>query len=173
MEVVGQPVSGVWSRHIPGGGDVHYWADPPADNRWQRGSVDDALYFASDEDTAWAEWYRAAAELGLPPSQLMPRDMWDWEISLPDVADMSTAKRLAKVGLALPEPTHSEWPEFQEVGEELHAEGWPALVAPSAARPQGLVLCVFRGSAIVPGTRPVPPPTTHDEPPYVPKGMST
>jgi RES domain-containing protein len=173
MQVAGRAVSGIWRRHIPTGGDVHYQADPPADYRWQRGSTVEALYFADGEETAWAEWYRATAELGVPPSQLLPRDMWEWEISLPDVADLSTSDRLAKLGLPLPKPTRKEWPEFQDVGEALHAEGWPALVAPSAARSQGLVLCVFRESAIVPGTLPVPPPTTYDEPPYVPKGMST
>lgn len=173
MKVSGRPVSGTWKRHIPSGGDVHYQADPPADYRWQRGSAVDALYFASDEDTAWAEWLRAAAELGVPPSQLLPRDMWEWEISLPDVADLSTSDQLTQVGLSPPEPDRKEWPEFQSVGEALHAEGWPALIAPSAARSQGFVLCVFRESVVVPGTVPLPPPTTHDELPYVPKGLRT
>ncbi len=73
----------------------------------------------------------------------------------------------------MPKPNREEWPEFQAVGEALHAEGWPALVAPSAARSEGLILCVFREDTTVPGTLPVPPPVTYDEPPYVPKGLST
>ena len=60
----------------------------PADNRWQRGEVVDALYFADSEETVWAEWYRFLAEAGLPPRQALPRDLWRWRIELPEVADL-------------------------------------------------------------------------------------
>lgn len=173
MDVESTSVSGIWWRQIPAGGDVHHRPDPPADSRWQRGEVIDALYFADAEDTAWAEWYRALAESGLPPQQALPRDLWRWEISLPDVVDLSTPDKLESVGLPMPTPTRSQWPAFQEVGEALHAEGWPALIAPSAARSGGLVLCLFRAERIVPGATPMPPPRTVDEPPRVPQGMTT
>ncbi len=71
----------------------------PADNRWQRGAVVEALYFADSEPTAWAEWYRYLAEAALPPQQALPRDLWRWEISLSTVADLSNPARLARVGL--------------------------------------------------------------------------
>jgi RES domain-containing protein len=173
MDVETTSISGIWWRQIPGGGDVHYEPDPPADSRWQKGEVVDAHYFADTEDTAWAEWYRAIAESGLPPGQALPRDLWQWEISLPDVADLSTTEKLNKVGLKAPSPTRNQWPECQAVGEALYAEGWPALLAPSAARPDGRVLCLFRAERIVAGATPVPPPQTYEDPPRVPQGMTT
>jgi RES domain-containing protein len=172
MDVETTSISGIWWRQIPGGGDVHHQPDPPADSRWQRGELIDALYLADSEDTAWAEWYRALAESGLPPRQALPRDLWHWEISLPDVADLSTPKKLERVGLPAPTPAMSQWPAFQAVGEELYAEDRPALLAPSAARPDGQVLCLFRPERIVPGATPVPPPQSYEEPPSVPQGMT-
>ena len=136
-------------------------------------AVVEALYFADSEATMWAEWYRALAEAALPPQQRLPRDVWRWEISLPEVADLSDEERLARVGLPPLEPTRLQWPTFQPAGEQLHTSGWPALMTPSAARAEGRVLCVFRSGGEVPGTRPLPPPTTVDEPPVVPAGMRT
>lgn len=174
MDVDPTALSGIWWRQIPAGDDVYYEPPDPADNRWQRGEVVEALYFADSEETVWAEWYRYLAEAGLPPEQGLPRDLWRWEISLPDVADLTDEKRLARVGLPSLQPTRLQWPMFQAVGEQLHQEGWPALVSASAARPtEGKTLCVFRKAREVPGTRPVPPPTAVDDPPVVPTGMRT
>ena len=173
MDVDETPVSGVWLRQIPAGGDVYNEPPHPPDARWQRGSVVEALYFADSDETVWAEWYRMLAEAGLPPQQSLPRDLWRWEISLPSVADLSDDDRLERVGLPTPEPTRRQWPTFQPVGEGLHRDGWPALISASAARPEGQVLCVFRTARVVPGTEPIAPPTTVDEPPVVPLGMRT
>jgi RES domain-containing protein len=173
MDVETTSISGIWWRHIPGGGDVHYQPDPPADSRWQRGEVVDALYFAEEEETAWAEWYRALAETGLPPQQWLPRDLWRWELSLPHLADLSSVEKLAAVGLPRPEPQRSQWPDFQKVGAELFAEGLTGILCPSATRPGSLVICLFRPERIVPGTTPVPPPKTYEEAPVVPRGMTT
>lgn len=164
MDVETTSISGIWWRQIPAGGDVHYEPDPPADSRWQKGEVVDALYFADAEETAWAEWYRALAESGLPPGQALPRDLWRWEIGLPDVADLSTPEKLEKVGLPALAPTRNQWADYQAVGESLYTEGWPALLAPSAARPDGRVLCLFRAQRIVPGATPIPPPQTYEDP---------
>jgi hypothetical protein len=56
LDVDAIAVSGTWYRHIPAGGQIHYAAPDPADNRWQRGAEVDALYFADSEETVWAEW---------------------------------------------------------------------------------------------------------------------
>jgi RES domain-containing protein len=91
------------------------------------------------------------------------------------VADLSTEERLQAVGLQLPRPSRQTWPPFQAVGEQLFAEGWRGLLAPSAARPESLVLCVFLEPA-APFPReikPVPPPTVVEEPPLVPLGLRT
>jgi RES domain-containing protein len=166
-------VSARWWRHIPAGGDVFYEPPDPADNRWQRGHVVDAWYFADEQLTVWAEWYRAAAELGVPPMAMLPRDLWEWEISLTRIANLSDEQRLARVNLPVPKPGRAQWPAFQDAGEALHHEGYQGLIAPSAARPGFRVLCVFRRSREVPGTDPIPPPRLIEDPPLVPPGMTT
>jgi len=166
-------VAGRWHRHIPAGGDVFHEPADPADGRWQRGAQVDAWYFGDEEATAWAEWYRAAAELGLPPSALLPRDLWTWQLSLVRVADLSDPARLARVGLPRPKPGRAQWSAFQRVGETLWAGGLQAVLAPSAARPENAVLCVFRTNRKVQGCEPVPPPRRFDAPPAVPTGMTT
>jgi hypothetical protein len=105
LDVDPTSLSGVWWRHIPAGDDVHYEPPDPPNNRWQRGAVVGALYFADSEQTVWAEWYRYLAEAGMPPEQGLPRDLWRWEISLPDVADLTDDDRLARVGLPSVRPT--------------------------------------------------------------------
>jgi RES domain-containing protein len=141
--------------------------------RWQHGAVVQGLYLADSPDTVWAEWYRSLAEAGVPPMQALPRDLWEWEVSLPRVADLSTARQLGELGLSTPQPGRRDWPDFQRVGETLYEDGWPALVAPSAARTSGFVLCVFREVRHPPGVEPVPPPQRFDEPPPPPAGMRT
>jgi RES domain-containing protein len=139
----------------------------------KRGHEVDALYLADDEDTAWAEWYRHLAEHGLPPNEQMPRDLWEWEIDV-ELADLSDPARLARVRLGLPRPGRRTWPPYQRVGEALADEGWSGLLAPSAARPTNLVVCLFRaGAGTVSGARPLPPPTRVDDPPPPPTGMTT
>src|SRR5262249_46683025 len=102
------------------------------------------MYFADSEPTVWAEWYRYLAEVAIPPAQSLPRDLWRWRISLPQVADLSAADKLAAAGLPPLAPTQRQWPAYQAVGEQLFADGWPALLSPSAARPEGHTLCIFR-----------------------------
>jgi RES domain-containing protein len=167
-------VDGIWWRHVPAGGDPLFRPDPPPDGRWQRGSVVAAVYLADSEETTWAEWYRVLAELGIPPMHRLPRDLWRWEVSRDRVADLSTEARLARVGLALPPPGRWSWPGYQAIGEALWEEGWPALLAPSAARPgSGRILCLFRTARAVPGARPVKPRKRVVEPPVPPVGMQT
>lgn len=173
MDVDSIEVTGTWWRHVPAGGDVFYEPPHPAENRWQRGRIVDAWYFADEPDTVWAEWYRAVADLGVPPMQQLPRDLWRWEIALGTVADLSDHARLARVSLPVPLPSRGQWPAFQAVGESLFADGFQAVLAPSAARPAHTVLCVFRNAREVAGAAPVPPPETIAEPPVVPTGLIT
>jgi hypothetical protein len=173
LDVDEQAVSGEVVRHIPGGGDPLYAPPHPADNRWQRGSVIAAWYFADEEGTAWAEWYRALAGTGLPPGRAMPRDLWRWTIDLPRVALLDTQDRLDRVGLPAPLPSASQWPAFQAVGEALYADGVDGILVVSAARPGSTNLVVFRPTREVAGCTPSPPPDEHAEPPPVPTGMAT
>lgn len=131
-----------------------------------------ALYLADKELTVWAEWYRHLAELGIPPMASLPRDLWVWWVGNLKVAGLSSAERLERVGLTRPVPDRQTWPRYQTVGEALWRTGWPGLLAQSAARPQGLVLCLFLPSAFS-TCQPIPPPTVVREPPVPPTGMVT
>lgn len=166
-------VSGVFFRHVPTGGDPLFRSEHPADGRWQRGEVVEGFYLAGDEQTAWGEWYRALAELAVPPMRQMPRDLWRFDVRLEGVADLSTLEKLAAVGLPPPMPTRSQWPPFQAVGEALASGSWPGILYPSAARAAGsyLALCMFRHEITTPGIRPLGPPARHDEPPAPPSGL--
>ena len=173
LDVDRAPVAGVWVKHSPVGlPPLPSRVDPP-DNRWERGSVVDAIYLADSEPTAWAEWYRHLAEYGVPPEQAMPRELWKWEVDL-EVADLSTQRRLARVSLPLPSPGRLTWPPFQAVGEELWRDGWRGLLAPSAARPAGRTLCLFWSSGrSIEGADPRTPPSLIVDVPVPPVGMTT
>ena len=127
---------------------------------------------ADSEETAWAEWYRLLAEAGIPPHRALPRDLWRFRIDV-EVADLSSERRLRRVGLDPPLPKRSEWLAFQRVGERLQGEGWSGLVAPSAARPDGRVVCLFRVSGRFRGVRRLRPPRWVDSAPVPPRGMTT
>jgi RES domain-containing protein len=133
----------------------------------------DALYLADGEATMWAEWYRGLAELGIPLIYQLPRDVWRYRLRSLEVADLSDAARLARVGLTPPAPGRKTWRPYQAIGEQLWREGWAGLLAPSAARPAGKVLCLFVDD---PGALPVRPfgrPRVVREPPAPPTGMRT
>jgi hypothetical protein len=83
LDVDAISLAGIWYRQIPAGADPLYRPPHPADSRWQRGSIVDAIYLADSEPTAWAEWYRALAEAALPPGRALPRDLWRWQVDLP------------------------------------------------------------------------------------------
>lgn len=143
LDVDATAVTGSWLRHVPAGVDPAQRPNPPGDNRWQHGHVGDALHLADSEAGVWAEWYRHLAEAGVPPTVAMPRELWRYRVSALRVADLSDAARLDRVGLPLPRPGRRGWGAFQDVGDQLHREGWSGLVAPSAARPASRVLAVF------------------------------
>ena len=164
----------MWLRHTPAGADPARRPVPPDDNRWQRGDVVDALYLCADEAGVWAEWYRHLAERAMPPRAALPRDLWTYEIAPLPVADLRTAERLARVGLPPPVPGRRTWPTFQAVGEHLHHEGFAGLLAPSAARPGTLILCVFLAERTLPGALAAPYTVRRiTEPPAPPTGMRT
>jgi RES domain-containing protein len=166
-------VAGSWWRQTPHGSDPLWLASPPSNGRWQRGETVAAIYLADEEATAWAEWYRGLAEIALPPTHGMPRDLWRWTIAVGDIADLSTADKLAKLDLPVPRPGRRTWAPFQAVGERLRSEGHRGVLYPSAARPDHKALCLFRDDIVVTGAEPVRPPTTYRDPPAPPTGMRT
>jgi RES domain-containing protein len=166
-------VGGVWWRHLRHGADPLALGDPPADGRWQRGAAVGALYLAQEEETAWAEWYRVLAELGMPPEHGLPRDLRRYRVELEGVVDLSSATALRARGLEGARPTQRQWPAFQELGEELWREGASGVLYESAARPGALALCVFAAEEGFPGLRPQGRARVFSAPPPVPRGLRT
>ena len=172
MDVDTVVVHGEWIRHAP----HHSWllgrAAEPTDGRWQRGEIVRGLYLADEPATATAEWYRLLAERGLPPARAIPHDHHVWELKL-QLADVSTPNRLARLNLDTPRPGRRTWAPFQAVGEQLFREGFAGLLAPSAARPQSLISCIFDLGAWPPdGCRPIKT-IEINEAPAPPTGMTT
>lgn len=176
MDVQPTSVRGMFFRHVPAGGEPLFQPEHPADGRWQRGEVLEGFYLAGDEQTAWAEWYRALAELAMPPVRQMPRDLWRFEVDLRDIADLSSADSLAAVGLQPPLPTRRQW-RLQTVGENLASDGWAGILYPSASREaqdeDSHALCLFRRAKEITGVAPVGRPVRYDEPPAPPSGLRT
>jgi RES domain-containing protein len=163
-------VHGEWVRHAPHRAALLGRSRIPTSGRWQRAGAVLGLYLADDQ-TAVAEWYRWLAERAMPPARAIPHDHHRWHVEL-DVADLSTAERLAEVGLPAPQPSQGSWPAFQTVGERLLREGWRGVLAPSAARPGSLMLCVFCTRWPPAGCAPVDAQEIGDVPPP-PVGMTT
>jgi RES domain-containing protein len=171
LQVAARAVEGVWIRHVPHRADLLGRASVPADGRWQRGDVVQGLYLADSIETATAEWYRSLAEWGLVPQDHVPYDHHEWRLDL-RLADLGDIDRLGAVALPVPVPDRRTWSVFQRVGEQLWREGWAGLVAPSAARPEARVVCVFAASWPPAGCEPLKASTVVAIPPP-PRGMRT
>lgn len=170
MEVDGRRVEGAWIRHVPHGADLLGRAIPPADGRWQRGEIVGGLYLAEGTQTATAEWYRALAEQGFSPQDHVPHDHHRWQIDV-ELADLTSEDRLASVGLTSPTPDRRTWLAYQDVGETLRQDGWAGVIAPSAARPKSLIVCVFADEWPPKRCTPVDATTVAAVPPR-PRGMA-
>jgi RES domain-containing protein len=165
-------VRGEWVRHVPHGSSLLGRADESTDGRWQHGAIVRGLYLADEPATAVAEWYRWLAERGLSPGHAVPHEHHVWNIGA-ELADLSSPDRLEAVGLTPPRPTRRTWPAFQAVGDALWQNGWRGLIAPSAARPRSLIVCVFdRGEWPPAGCEPLRTVAVTDVP-APPTGMTT
>jgi RES domain-containing protein len=172
LVVKARAVDGVWIRHAPGRSDLLGRAATPSDGRWQRAGVTSALYLADERETANAEWYRALAERGFYPEDSLPFDHHQWQVDV-ELADLSAPADLSQVGLPHPTPDRRSWPAFQAVGEQLFIDGWPGLIAPSAARPDALIICIFTPAEWPPpGCTPLDA-VLNDRVPPPPRGMTT
>lgn len=166
------PLGGVWCRHVRA--DAPPLPGRPApDGRWQCGEQLAGLYLAQDPDTVWAEWYRALAELGLPPDTRLPRDLWRFSVNLPRVADLSRPTARRAIGLPEPRPDREQWLAFQDAGARLAVEGFQGVLFRSSARPAGLCVCVFASDDGFPGVVPAGSPERIIAAPVPPRGMRT
>jgi RES domain-containing protein len=164
-------VSGEWIRHAPHRSDLLGRSRESTHGRWQSGEIVRGLYLADEATTAIAEWYRWLAERGLPPTRAIPHDHHVWQLDL-ELADLSSARTLASLGLDLPQPGRRTWPAYQRIGETLYREGWAGLLTRSAARPHALVVCGFANDWPPDGCAPLRAIEVRDIPPP-PTGMTT
>lgn len=171
LSVSPRTVKGTWIRHVPHQADLLGRTSTPSDGRWQRGEIVPALYLADTAETATAEWYRSLAEWGLSPQDHIPYDHHHWRLEL-ELADLSDLEKLHSATLDTPRPARHTWPAYQLVGEQLAREGWAGLIAPSAARPESLIACVFATDWPPVGCKPLDAKTIKTIPPP-PRGMTT
>ncbi len=169
-------VTGTWWRVNHAGGDPLHWSDEPADGRWQRGEVVRALYLADSAETAWAEWYRHSAELGVPPQNRMPRDLWRFEVDVDERRGSHCARpsrRRAASRRSLPAAVSG-----RVLSQSARSAGAPvisAVFAPSAAHVGGQCPCRFQSRAgrALPESRPIKPAKRVKELPALPTGLRT
>ena len=167
-------VGGTWFRITRAGAHPLFLTPEPADGRWQRGDVVRAIYLADTADTAWAEWYRHTSELGVPPQNRLPRDVWRVAVDVEDVADLTPEGVLEAHGVSDLTPTRRQWRITQAIGESCFRAGASGILAPSAARRGGRVLAVFRPSDDAPGGLTARrPPRHYTELPALPEGLRT
>lgn len=121
----------------------------------------------------WAEWYRHTSEAGVPPDRRLPRSIWQVQVDLDDVVDLTGAGRLEGLGITRLDPIRRQWPLTQPIGEAYYRDGARAILAPSAARRGGRVLAVFRRGRAHPGLVSIPPPRLHTKLPPIPRGLRT
>lgn len=127
------------------------------------------VYLADNEDTAWAEFYRALAERGQAPQDEMPCELVQMRVGLERVADLRTEKARKALGLPRIRPTRAQWPAFQGVGTRLVAERAQGVLYGSAARIHSLRLCVYEAG--LPGLRVEGEPVRVIAPPPPPRGL--
>jgi RES domain-containing protein len=167
-------ITGTWWRIGRARSDPLTWTEEPADGRWQRGEIVRALYLAESPETAWAEWFRHSAELGVPPQMRLPRDLWRFEVDLDGVADLTARGVLAGHQIGGLSPSRRQWPATQLIGEAYWQSGSRAVVAPSAAHDGGRVLAVFRTKkGAIAGLKPIRPARRFTELPALPTGLRT
>jgi len=148
-------VHGERIRHAPHRSSLLGRAAEPTDGRRQRGEIVRGLYLADEPATAIAEWYRLLAERGLPPARAIPHDHHFWELEL-QLADLRTPERLARLNLKRPGLDGERGHRFRRLASSCSATGFAGILAPSAARPQALISCIFDLGAWPPdGCRPI------------------
>jgi RES domain-containing protein len=167
-------VTGTWWRVGRPSADPLALTPEPADGRWQRGEVIRAIYFADTPETAWAEWYRHSAELGVPPQSRLPRAVYRFTVDVADIADLTEPRVLKRHGFGSLAPTRRQWPTTQPVGEAYFAAGRRGILVPSAAHVDGRVLVIFRPNARRPsGIRSAGRPKVVNVLPPLPTGLRT
>ena len=162
------PVQGIWVRHTAPG--VSAIEPHGGGSRWLALGRP-GVYLADEQETPWAEPYRALAESRRGPASAMPRDLHRVTVSLQRVADLRTEGSRQALELPRLRPTQKQWPAFQAVGERLMGEGAQAVLYRPAARTRSECLCVFEPRLA--GLAAAAEPVRLLAPPPPPRGLRT
>jgi RES domain-containing protein len=110
--------------------------------RWNPPDSYSTLYLALSRQVAAAEWRRAAARQSLALSDFLPRELYEFRVSLRAALDLSSEETRELVGLTLATLTADDPGVCQRIGEAAHYLGREAVVAPSATG-RGDIVAVF------------------------------
>ncbi len=110
--------------------------------RWNPPGSFSTLYLGLSEETVAVEWARAAAAQGLDLDAFLPRELYEFELSLTSVVDLRPLKARSIAKLTVHDITAEDQRACQRVGEAAHSLGLEGLMAPSATG-IGDVIAVF------------------------------
>lgn len=100
------------------------------------------LYLGTSMRTLVAELAKAASRIGLDLDDVLPREVFRYEIELDAVLDLRDPETLAVLGVSLEDLLAEDRTTSIAIGEEALAAGWQAIWCPSAAR-DGDVLAIL------------------------------
>lgn len=133
-------------RHVPRGAEpLHYGFLLKASGRWNRQGRYGCLYCALSASGALAE-YRKAVERGIL-ERLSPRELVSIRVvRVSPVLDLTDANDRRKFRITMPKIRSDDAAGIEAcraVADRARAEGYHALMAPSAARGGGVNLVIF------------------------------
>lgn len=137
--------AGTVYRHIPVGKFLYdLRALRLADGRWNRYDKYGCIYTALEEKTAVAEWEKMLAQSPFPDNKT--RDLVKFEVSVPDVLDLTSAKmrRIFDTTLAkILSDTPGDIEGCRMLADQARLSGFKAILAPSAAIEDGRTLTLY------------------------------
>lgn len=100
------------------------------------------LYLCQTRACTVAELQRLGQRNVIGVAGLLPRVLYEYDIDLETVLDLTSADVRHQVGVSETILVHSDWAACQEIGEAAHRAGFQAITAPSATGVDN-VLAVF------------------------------
>jgi len=114
--------------------------------RWNKANRFGALYASLTKETAQAEHSSQVLKRGLTPGDLSPRLMTTIRVRLTKVLDLTDPERQEEFGITkseLESDADASRKKILEVSEKARAQGFEAILSPSARLPSGKNLNVF------------------------------
>jgi hypothetical protein len=139
-DVAWVPIAGTWARQSRPG----VRGDEPAHSEARWHALTPRLHTSQTAArrpgaSCTEGWQRGGSRL----EQAVPRELHHVRVDLVRVADLSRERARGVFGLPRMNQSQAQWPAFQEVGEQLAAQGAQGILNASAARTRSLCLCVF------------------------------